>query len=347
VISGQGELHIETKLHRILREHNLKVSLGRVNVSFKEAATGSHEASHTFQRKLKTGFKFLQLDLLIESMSNDELEECNGAQVEIDLFRSNPAAKRQFDEYLKVLDEIEEAKKATAAISAADSEAGIAPKSSGAAKGKHQPKTSHEKMAENLKYARLSTITNPTEFVALNNQHDFGDNVIESIYDLSMMQYDLLAELYKTLRELTVKGPLAYSPLVDTRIVVTGGRFNPKFIDPISMRMAASETYAICLKAEHFNILEPVVEVQITCKSDSVNEIISNAISQRKGRMGAILAASVSETEFTVSIPLLTSVNYSSYLRSVTNGEVKMSMKNSGYIRASQERKMILLRSYV
>ena len=90
-----------------------------------------------------------------------------------------------------------------------------------------------------------------------------------------------------------------------------------------------------------------MVEAQITTNNDSVNEIISNAISTRKGKMGAILNANKNETEFTVNIPLISSVNYSSYLRSSTRGEVKFSMKNMGYAKTTPERKNLIMKNFL
>ncbi|KMY67447.1 elongation factor G [Desulfocarbo indianensis] len=52
VISGMGELHLEVLVHRIKREYNLDVNVGRPQVVYRETVTKTAKVSETFDREL-------------------------------------------------------------------------------------------------------------------------------------------------------------------------------------------------------------------------------------------------------------------------------------------------------
>jgi elongation factor G len=52
VISGMGELHLEVLLHRIEREHNLSVNIGKPQVVYKETIEETVEVEEIFDREL-------------------------------------------------------------------------------------------------------------------------------------------------------------------------------------------------------------------------------------------------------------------------------------------------------
>lgn len=347
VISGQGELHIETKFNRIFREHGIKLNQGRVNVSFKETVSGSNEVTYTFQRMAKQGLKYLQVKLRVESVPQEEFDLNAPPTVEVDLFDNNPKAKDLYKEYTDLIEELEQLKKEKAqeATASGQTDSNL-PAKKGSKGHSIASKSQLEKLPENAKFMRINLIHNPTEMQSIDPQFKFTEDIINDLYHLSALSFPMLYELQKSLQELTVRGPLTSSPLVNTKITIVDGSFNPKFIDPIIVRMTASEAFSAALNSKNCALLEPMVEVQITCRNDSVNEIISNASSVRKGKMGQIITSNSYETEFTVNIPLLSSINYANYLRGVTNGEVRMSMKNSGYSRVSMDRQELILKAY-
>ncbi len=52
IISGMGELHLEVLVHRIKREYNLDVNVGRPQVVYRETVTTTATASESFDREL-------------------------------------------------------------------------------------------------------------------------------------------------------------------------------------------------------------------------------------------------------------------------------------------------------
>ncbi len=52
IISGMGELHLDVLVHRMQREYNLKVNVGRPQVVYRETVTAEAEVTETFDREL-------------------------------------------------------------------------------------------------------------------------------------------------------------------------------------------------------------------------------------------------------------------------------------------------------
>ncbi|MBW2617986.1 MAG: elongation factor G, partial [Deltaproteobacteria bacterium] len=52
ILSGMGELHLEVIVHRLEREHNLAVNVGRPQVVYRETITASAEADEVFDREV-------------------------------------------------------------------------------------------------------------------------------------------------------------------------------------------------------------------------------------------------------------------------------------------------------
>ena len=66
VISGMGELHLEIVVDRLVREHNLRASVGRPQVAYREAITRSAEAEGRFEHAVGGRGLFAQVKLRIE-----------------------------------------------------------------------------------------------------------------------------------------------------------------------------------------------------------------------------------------------------------------------------------------
>jgi elongation factor G len=66
VISGMGELHLEIIVDRLVREYNLRASVGRPQVAYREAITKSAEAEGRFEHAIGGRGLFAQVKLLVE-----------------------------------------------------------------------------------------------------------------------------------------------------------------------------------------------------------------------------------------------------------------------------------------
>jgi elongation factor G len=66
VISGMGELHLEIVVDRLVREHNLRASVGRPQVAYREAITKGAEAEGRFEHSIGGRGLFAQVRLRVE-----------------------------------------------------------------------------------------------------------------------------------------------------------------------------------------------------------------------------------------------------------------------------------------
>lgn len=341
IISGQGELHIETKFNRIFTEHGIRAAQGRVNVTFMEIATKKVDLNFVFERKMKGAFKYLELELNLSPIPFIDCDAPVDPIVELDIFTLSPYAKTLYQEYISLIDELSQAKSHKIAENAEKGFVDSPEKTP--KKGIKSPK---KEELVHTKVTRLSFLTNPVKDKPEQVDFAFSEDISDEVFHISNLSFELLYSIQTTLKELMIKGPITCSPLINTKLTITGGRFNNKYLDPVAVKIASIDAFSAIVKPENCGLLEPMVEVQITTRNDSVNDIISNAVSIRKGKMGNIITAGKLETEFTVNIPLLSSVNYAAYLRSVTNGDVKLSMKNHGYAKTLFERQEFICKNY-
>jgi elongation factor G len=66
VISGMGELHLEIIVDRLVREYNLRASVGRPQVAYREAITKTAEAEGRFEHAIGGRGLFAQVKLRVE-----------------------------------------------------------------------------------------------------------------------------------------------------------------------------------------------------------------------------------------------------------------------------------------
>jgi len=68
LLSGMGELHLEILVDRLMKEHNVKVRVGKPQVSYRETLTQRAKAEHTFQREAGGKGLYAQVKLEVEPL---------------------------------------------------------------------------------------------------------------------------------------------------------------------------------------------------------------------------------------------------------------------------------------
>jgi elongation factor G len=66
LLSGMGELHVEILVDRLLREYKVKANVGKPQVSYREAITGSAQGHGVFDREVAGEKQFAEVNLSIE-----------------------------------------------------------------------------------------------------------------------------------------------------------------------------------------------------------------------------------------------------------------------------------------
>ncbi len=75
LISGMGELHLEVQCHRLLRDFNVDVRVGKPRVAYRETITLSAEAEGHLQRQIGGRTQFAALTLRLEPFTPDSGDE--------------------------------------------------------------------------------------------------------------------------------------------------------------------------------------------------------------------------------------------------------------------------------
>lgn len=71
LLSGMGELHCDILVDRLLREYKVKANVGKPQVSYREAITGSSQGHGAFEREVAGEMQYGEVNLKIEPKSID------------------------------------------------------------------------------------------------------------------------------------------------------------------------------------------------------------------------------------------------------------------------------------
>lgn len=72
LLSGMGELHLDILIDRMLREYKVSATIGKPQVSYREAVVGSNEIEYEFNRFFGTEEKYVKIKLSIEPIPYEE-----------------------------------------------------------------------------------------------------------------------------------------------------------------------------------------------------------------------------------------------------------------------------------
>lgn len=149
-----------------------------------------------------------------------------------------------------------------------------------------------------------------------------------------------LPSILKGVMEKMQEGPLTGSHVRDVRVVVYDGKMHPVDSNDISFKIAGMMAFKRAFQQADPQVLEPVYALTVLCPDDQTGGIISDLQTRR-----AILEGMDTEGHFTkvlAKVPLAEMYDYSSSLRSITQGRAKFRMKFQEYaaVPADLQRKL-------
>jgi len=153
-----------------------------------------------------------------------------------------------------------------------------------------------------------------------------------------------LPSILKGVMEKMHVGPLTGSYVRDVRVTVYDGKMHPVDSNDISFKIAGLMAFKQAFQQADPQILEPVYEVSVLCPDDLTGNIISDLQSRR-----AIIEGMDAEGHFTkisAKVPLSEMSDYSSSLRSITQGRAKFKMEFYEYVPVSFELQKKLIDDY-
>jgi elongation factor G len=234
IISGMGELHLEVLVHRLKREYNLDVNVGRPQVVYRETVTKTASVSETFDRDLG-----------------------GERQVGSVTVRVSPNPRNEGNSF---------------AITASEEQV-------------------------------------PGEFHQV---------------------------LQQAAEESFTSGVVLGYPVLDTKVAVAGGEFNPGLSTELGYRLALSMALKRALSDAEPVLLEPVMKVEVVVPEEFMGEVIGD-LNSRGGAVEAVDPKGGTNI-VRARAPLAAMFGYSTALRSASQGRAIFTMHFSHYDRVEKKK---------
>ena len=162
-------------------------------------------------------------------------------------------------------------------------------------------------------------------------EDEYGE---DSIYSVASIPFEILWNVEKTIENSFLRGALLGSPMMNVKVKIIDMRYSIRRSNPMIFQMATVDLMKeLCTMAEP-QILEPVMDFEISSPNPMVQTILNDIINARRGRVGDIVKEGNrfnKEEEGQRSLlyavmPLESSIGYATYLRTLT----KVSLGDDG-----------------
>ena len=153
-----------------------------------------------------------------------------------------------------------------------------------------------------------------------------------------------LPSILKGVMEKMQEGPLTGSYVRDVRVCVYDGKMHPVDSNDISFKIAGLQAFRQAFKQADPQVLEPVYHVEVLCPEDLTGSVMGD-IQSRRG----IVEGMDTDGHFQkiiAKVPLAEMYDFSSSLRSITQGRAKFKMKFDNYSPLSYELQRKLTEEY-
>ncbi len=134
----------------------------------------------------------------------------------------------------------------------------------------------------------------------------------------------------KGIRAQLVEGVLAGFPIVDVKVELIDGKTHPVDSKDIAFQIAGRGAFKEAFMKSKPVLLEPIVNVEVTCPSDNVGDITGD-LASRRGRPQGQESVPGGMAVIKAVVPLAELADYNSRLSSITGGQGSYSMDFSHY----------------
>ncbi len=125
------------------------------------------------------------------------------------------------------------------------------------------------------------------------------------------------------------RGVVASYPIIDVKVEVFDGSFNPTDSDEVSFQIAASTAFTAAVKAAEPVLLEPVMKVEVITPPDYVGSVVGD-INARRGNISGMDHRGRDQVVH-AEVPLERMFGYVDSLRTLTSGQANYSMQFGKY----------------
>ena len=133
----------------------------------------------------------------------------------------------------------------------------------------------------------------------------------------------------KGIREATSNGVLAGYPVVDVKVTLFDGSYHDVDSNEMAFKIAGSMAFKDAMSAARPVILEPIMKVEVVTPEDYYGDIVGD-LNRRRGQIIG-MEDSVSGKVVTAEVPLAAMFQYSTSMRSMSQGRATYTMEFAKY----------------
>ncbi|MDR0307538.1 MAG: elongation factor G [Chitinispirillales bacterium] len=185
-------------------------------------------------------------------------------------------------------------------------------------------------------YARVFIDLEP---VARGSGYEFWDKIVGGVID-----QPLRPSVDKGIRAKLEEGIIAGYPIVDIKVSLVDGKTHPVDSKDVAFQIAGREVFKKAFEMAAPVLLEPVVELKVSVPPEYTGDIMGD-LSSRRGKIGGMEQTGKLEN-ITAKVPEVEVQNYSSSLRSLTQGRGFYSKAFSHYEQVPAEQAKKIIESY-
>ena len=152
-------------------------------------------------------------------------------------------------------------------------------------------------------------------------------NHVEFAASSEEIPHEVRAAVEEGIADGLVTGVLGNYPLVDLKVVVSGGASHPEDSSDIAFRSAAVMALREAVRAADPVLLEPIMHLEIITPEAYMGEVMGD-VNSRRGRVREVTATGANQV-LRADVPLAELFGYATGLRSLTKGRASCSMEPS------------------
>ncbi len=133
----------------------------------------------------------------------------------------------------------------------------------------------------------------------------------------------------KGIRDRMGRGVVSGYPVTDVKVTLLDGKYHDVDSDSRSFEMAGSKGFFAAFKLCKPTLLEPVMEMEITCPDDHMGDIMGD-INSRRGRVLGMESTGKNQV-IKAHVPMSETLKYAADLRSMTGGRGSFTLSFSHY----------------
>ncbi len=172
--------------------------------------------------------------------------------------------------------------------------------------------------------AGLNVRTNEEDILPWGGKLVFQNCIVGGVIDSRFM-----SAIKKGIMQKMTEGPLTGSHVRDIRVSVYDGKMHDVDSNDMAFMVASSQCFKEAFPMCGPQILEPIYDLEVLCESEMMGEVMGDLQTRRAVIMG--MDADGHYQKIMARVPLATLHDYSSTLRSLTQGKAKFNLQMAEY----------------